>query len=32
LTAVDVLQFVGYEDEGEDADEETVITERLIID
>jgi PAS domain-containing protein len=32
LTAVDVLQYVGYEDEGEDADEETVITERLIID
>ena len=34
LTAVEVLQYVGYEDEdeGEDADEETVITERLIID
>ena len=30
LTAVDVLQFIGFEDE--DADEETVITERLIID
>lgn len=30
LTAVEVLQFIGYEDE--DADEETVITERLIID
>lgn len=30
LTMVDVLQFVGYEDE--DADEETVVTERLIID
>lgn len=29
LTTVDVLQFVGYEDE--DADQETVITERLII-
>jgi hypothetical protein len=30
LTAVEVLQFIGYENE--DADEETVITERLIID
>jgi hypothetical protein len=30
LTAVEVLQYVGYEDE--DADEETLITERLIID
>jgi hypothetical protein len=30
LTAVKVLQFVGYGDE--DADEETVITERLIVD
>ena len=30
LTAVDVLQFIGYENE--DAEEETVITERLIID
>ena len=30
LTAVDVLQFIGYENE--EADEETVITERLIID
>jgi hypothetical protein len=30
LTAVDVLQFVGYADE--DADEATVITERLIVD
>lgn len=30
LTAVDVVQFVGYADE--DADEETVITERLIVD
>ncbi|MEI8081790.1 MAG: hypothetical protein WCI74_08100 [Actinomycetes bacterium] len=30
LKPVDVLQFVGYEDE--DADEETVITERLIIE
>lgn len=30
LTAVEVLQYIGYEDE--DADEETVITERLIID
>jgi len=32
LTAVDVLQYVGTEDEDEDADEETVIHERLIID
>ena len=30
LTAVEVLQFIGYENE--DADEETVITERLITD
>lgn len=30
LTAVDFLQFIGYENE--EADEETVITERLIID
>jgi len=30
LTAVDVLQFIGYENE--EADEETVITERLIVD
>jgi hypothetical protein len=30
LAAVDVLQYIGYENE--DADEETVITERLIID
>ncbi len=30
LTAVDVMQFVGYADE--DADEETVIAERLIVD
>lgn len=30
LTAVDFVQFVGYVDE--DADEETVITERLIVD
>ncbi|MFM8856713.1 MAG: hypothetical protein ACKOI2_05825 [Actinomycetota bacterium] len=30
LKAVDVLQFVGYADEG--ADEETVIVERLIVD
>ena len=30
LAAVEVLQFIGYENE--DADEETVITERLIID
>ena len=30
LAAVDVLQYIGYE--SEDADEETVITERLIID
>lgn len=29
-TAVDVVQFVGYAEE--DADEETVITERLIVD
>lgn len=30
LTKLEVLQYVGYEDE--DADEETIITERLIID
>ena len=30
LAAVDILQYIGYENE--DADEETVITERLIID
>ncbi len=30
LTAVDVVQFVGYADE--DDDEETVIAERLIVD
>ena len=30
LTAVEVLQFIGYENE--DAEEESVITERLIID
>ena len=30
LAAVEVLQYIGYENE--DADEETVITERLIID
>jgi hypothetical protein len=30
LTAADILQYVGYEDEG--ANEETVLTERLIID
>ena len=30
LTAVEVLQFIGYENE--DANEETVITERLMID
>ncbi len=30
LTAVDVVQFFGYADE--DADEETVIAERLIVD
>ncbi len=30
LTAVEVLQFIGFEDE--DADEATLITERLIID
>ena len=30
LTAVEVVQFVGYADE--DADEETVIAERLIVD
>jgi len=30
LATVDVLQYIGYENE--DADEETVITERLIID
>lgn len=30
LTAVDVVQFVGYADE--DADEETVVTERLIVE
>jgi hypothetical protein len=30
LAAVDVLQYIGYENE--DADEEKVITERLIID
>jgi hypothetical protein len=30
LTAVDILQYVGYEDA--DADEEAVLTERLIID
>lgn len=30
LTAVEVLQFVGYADE--DAEEKTVITERLIVD
>lgn len=30
LTAIDVLQYLGYEDD--DADEQTVITERLIVD
>lgn len=30
LTAVDVVQFIGHADE--DADEETVIAERLIVD
>jgi hypothetical protein len=30
LAAVEVLQYIGYENE--DADDETVITERLIID
>jgi len=30
LRAVDVLQYIGYEDE--DADEKTLITERLIVD
>ena len=30
LAAVEILQYIGYENE--DADEETVITERLIID
>jgi hypothetical protein len=30
LKAVDILQYIGYEDE--DADEKTLITERRIID